>query len=140
MLGGLSVLGLQLALFGTSPWAEWISALPAFRQTLIDGDLLWLMISPAGMAEYWGLPPFPFWMLGGLAAVAAIVALAKRAEGFALVALITLASLIASPYAILTDLVAVVPFIAALCWSQSNRNQANAVSVGAVAGSRSGSS
>lgn len=111
-LGALGMLLLELALFGVQPWFDWIAALPAFRETLINGDLLWIMVNPAGVAENWGLPALPFLIFGICLGIAAVARAARHVEGIELAALITITSLISVPYAVAHDLLAALPFAA----------------------------
>ena len=63
------------------------------------------------VADRFGLPSFPFLFLG-LIVGAATVYLCRDSEPLEKAAAITLGSLLASPYAIAYDLIAVLPFLA----------------------------
>jgi hypothetical protein len=111
-LAGLAACLLSVPLFGLDRWSEWINALPAFQQILIDGKLLKYLVSPAGVAQYWGLPQLPFLLAGIALGLAAVAGAARRAHGIELAALIVTASLLASPYALATDAIPILPFLA----------------------------
>ena len=106
----------SIALFGLDPWVAWIKALPEFRSVLIEDNVISRVITPAGRAEYAGLPSWPF-LLGGLAiGAAAVAALARKVENEELVGLIVAASLVASPYAHVHDSIALMPVCLVLMW------------------------
>lgn len=98
-----------LALYGFQPWIEWFNALPAFREALFRIRAIEQVITPYGMADRLGLNPVPLLALSAALAVAAIVVSAKRVEGIYLVAAIVGASIVASPYALRHDTIALVP-------------------------------
>ena len=105
-------LSASLLVFGVQPWSDWVGAFPSFHQVLVDRDLLWIVISPAGTAERFGLPPLPFLLIGIAIAALAVVRAAPRVQGFELAALSVMASVLAAPYATLQDLLAALPFLA----------------------------
>ena len=116
-LGGASAaaafwLSASLLIYGLQPWKDWVGAFPSFHQVLVDRDLLWIIVSPAGTAERFGLPPVPFLLLGIAIAVLAVVRAAPKVQGFELAALSVMASVLAAPYATLQDLLAALPFLA----------------------------
>jgi hypothetical protein len=96
---------LTTLIFGSQIWQDWLDALPAFRNTLVSRDLFWVLITPAGLAERFALPPFPFWAAG--AAIAGFAVLRSKMDTRPL---IVCASLLAAPYAVGHDLVALLPF------------------------------
>ena len=104
-------LSVALLLYGLQPWKDWVGAFPSFHQVLVDRDLLWIIISPAGTAERFGLPPLPFLLIGIAVAAVAVVRAAPKAEGFELAALSVIASVLSAPYATLQDLLAALPFL-----------------------------
>lgn len=101
-----------LALFGLQPWFDWVGAFPAFRTTVENANLLRYMVTPAGVAEYYGIPGLPALVAGTLMGCAA-VALSRRVEGIHLAALIVAGSLLSSPYAMPHDMAAIIPACAA---------------------------
>lgn len=111
-VAGLAACLAATALFGFDRWAEWISAIPAFQQVLIEGGVLRYLVSPAGVAQYWGLPSLPFHLAGAALGLTAIAGAARKAEGIELAALVVTASLLASPYALATDVIPILPFLA----------------------------
>ena len=115
-VSGIAACALSIVIFGLEPWREWAAAIPAFQKVLIEGGVLRYLVSPAGVAQYWGYPGWPF-HLGGIAlGLAAIARSARKVEGIELAALIATASLLASPYALATDLIPVLPFLACAVW------------------------
>jgi hypothetical protein len=100
----LSVAG-SILFFGVHSWADWLLALPHFGNVVAERNLWWVTITPYGTAMRFGLNPWPFWIVGAAAAVYAAVRL--RADP---VFVSVLTSLLASPYAVAHDLVALLPF------------------------------
>ena len=94
-------------------WQDWINSLPAVRETMTSGKAS-SMITPAGRAEYYGLPQLRVLVAGLALGGAAIVFAARRVEKEMLAALIAAASLAASPYAHVHDTIALVPVCALL--------------------------
>ena len=109
IVGGLGALGVQLAVTGLQPWYDWIATLPEFKADLIRRHILDDTITPAGFAENLGLNPQPFLILGIIVAAIAVFRLARRVEGIQLVALMVGSAILASPYALTHDTVALMP-------------------------------
>ena len=107
--GLLGCIIVELALYGPKLWIDWFNALPAFRQALFEIGAMGQVITPYGMADWRGLNPVPFLVVSAALAVVAVVVSAKRVEGIYLVALIVGASILASPYALRHDTIALVP-------------------------------
>jgi hypothetical protein len=99
----------SLLLYGVTTWQEWINALPLFHQVLVVEDVLIHTIAPAAKAEFYGLHPLPFWLLGAAIACAAIVQYGRRLERGYLAALLVAASLMAAPYALPHDTMVLIP-------------------------------
>jgi hypothetical protein len=95
----------SVLLFGVHSWTDWLGALPHFGNVVAERNLWWVTITPYGTAMRFGLNPWPFWAAG--AAVALYAAVRSRADP---VFVSVLASLLASPYAVAHDLVALLPF------------------------------
>lgn len=108
-LGAAVLVLASLAFFGTGYWADWLSALPAFRETLIQDGVLDRVVTPAGRAEFAGLPAWPFLLAGLFLGGAAIYSAAARLEGVQLIALVVASSLVAAPYAHVHDTIALIP-------------------------------
>jgi hypothetical protein len=110
---GLAVL-ISLFAYGPTIWVEWVRAFPHFHDIIMRFNVLSMAVTPAGRAEYFGLPVLPV-LLGSVAiGVAAVVVMAKRVEGEMLIALIAGSSLAASPYAHTHDTMALIPACIAL--------------------------
>ena len=114
IVGGMAIgsIGLVLAsliVFGPGLWATWAGALPAFKETLVVDGVLDRVVTPAGRAEWVGMPAWPFILIGLGLGTAAIFSFARKLEGAPLVALIVTASLVASPYAHVHDTLPLVP-------------------------------
>ena len=99
----------ELALYGPQVWFDWLNSVPAFRQSLFKIGAMGQVITPYGMADWRGLNPLPFFVVSAALAVGAIVVSARRAEGVYLIAAIIGASILASPYALRHDTIALVP-------------------------------
>ena len=108
-VGLLGCVTAELALYGVQPWLDWFNAIPAFREALIEIRAAEQVITPYGIADHLGFSPVPFLALSTALAVAAIVVSAKHVEGIYLVAAIVGASILASPYALRHDTIALVP-------------------------------
>jgi alpha-1,2-mannosyltransferase len=105
-LAVFAAIALSVLLYGLRPWQDWADAIPAFHQTLINRNLFWVTITPAGTAERFGLDPRFAWGIG--AVLAAIAAVRSKIQDTRAVVVYT--SLLAAPYAVTHDLVALLPF------------------------------
>ena len=99
----------ELVLYGPQLWFDWLNSMTAFREALYRIGAISQVITPYGVADRLGLNPLPFLVVSAALAVAAIVVSAKRFEGVYLVAAIVGASILASPYALRHDTIALVP-------------------------------
>ena len=99
----------ELVLYGPQLWLDWLNSMTAFREALYRIGAISQVITPYGMVDRLGLNPLPFLGVSAALAVAAIVVSAKRVEGIYLIAMIVGASLLASPYALRHDTIALVP-------------------------------
>jgi hypothetical protein len=104
---------ISLAAFGIGIWESWVGSLDHFHEIVIKNGVLTVMVTPAAAAELWGLPSWPFMVLGAAAGIWLVIRCRNHAPLFQATA-IAAGSLLASPYAVLYDLVSVVPFLA---WS-----------------------
>lgn len=109
-IGFVSIIAASVVLFGTGTWAAWFASLENFRSVVLSNGVLGVMITPAGVAQNHGLQPLPF-MLGGALIGIWLIYRAHRLQPLAQSAAIATASLLAAPYAVIYDLVAVVPFL-----------------------------
>jgi len=107
----LFILLLSFAVFGPDRWPEWISSMDHFHHAVSKMGLLTLGVTPAMIAERFGLPPLPFMILGTVAG-AGLLYMCRSVDPLAKSAAIVIASLMAAPYALAYDLASVVPFLA----------------------------
>ncbi|MCF2514824.1 DUF2029 domain-containing protein [Sphingomonas sp. G124] len=107
----ISLVLLTVAMFGIETWAAWLGSLDHFRSIVVRNGVLNVTITPASVAVLWHLPPVPFLILG--ATLGAWIAI-YCCDGDPLIrsAAIVTGSLLASPYAVIYDLAALVPFLA----------------------------
>jgi hypothetical protein len=82
-----------------------------FRTVLTDSDVLNIGVSPAAVAENFGLPALPF-LIAGAGVGAALVYLCRNMEPLEKATAIGAGSILAAPYALAYDLVIIMPFIA----------------------------
>jgi hypothetical protein len=102
---------LSLVLFGPALWLDWLRSLQHFHQEVLDLYILPVATSPAAVAERFGYPPSVFLAVGTCVG-AGVVYLCRDAEPLEKAAAITVGSIMASPYALVYDLTAVMPFLA----------------------------
>lgn len=112
-IGCLLMIAATFIFLDRSLWAGWYDAMINFNQIVQRGEMI-RTISPASAAVEAGLPSLPFLIAGLALATVAVITTAPKAEGVQLVALVTAASLVASPYAHLYDAVALIPACVAL--------------------------
>jgi hypothetical protein len=115
--GGFATVLTTIGLYGAEPWLDWFHDIPWFENAMITFDLPRHMITLTSVGLRLGMNPFPWWLVGTCVALFAVVRLSRRVEGIFLAALITSASAISSPYALVHDLVAAMPAVAALILS-----------------------
>ena len=106
-----ATVAVSLLLFGPERWPEWIGSMGYFHHAIMDSSIVKVAITPAALAEHFGFAPLPF-LLGGIVAGCVIVYLNRDAEPLQKAAAITTGSIIASPYALVYDLTAVMPLMA----------------------------
>lgn len=103
-------------LFGGDIWNTWIGSLPEFRFRLeimgISG------ISPAAVADGFGLNPLPFLVLGGGLGVWLVYA-CRNMPPIETAAAIGTASILAAPYALTYDLAVIAPFLVCAVFRKS---------------------
>jgi hypothetical protein len=112
-IGCLLMVAASLVVLDPSLWAGWLESLIDFNQIVQRGEME-RTIAPASAAASAGLPSLPFVIAGLTLGTAAVVTCAPKLEGVHLVALITAASLLSSPYAHIYDAVALIPACVAL--------------------------
>ena len=106
----ITIVLVALLAFGIQPWIDWLASLDNFRNILNVSQILRNGASPAGQAEWLGYPLLPFIILGMI--VGAWLLYGCRHLGpVETTAAVATASIFASPYAMVYDLAAVVPFL-----------------------------
>ena len=108
-----AICALATAIFGAGIWSDWLSSIPYFQQVVSDRALWMSGVSPAAFARAIGIPMLPMLVLGALAGLV----LASRAGALDdrhKAALVATASLLAAPYALRYDLVAIAPLMSLL--------------------------
>jgi hypothetical protein len=104
------IVAVSLAAFGVETWQQWFQSLDHFHDIVVRNGVLTVMVTPAGVAELWGLPPLPFMVAGGVLG-AWLVVRSRDHSPLIQATAIAAGSMMAAPYAIMYDLVAVVPFL-----------------------------
>lgn len=97
--------------FGPDRWPEWLASMDHFHRAVTETGIVNVGMSPAVIAERFGLPGLPFMLLGTLAGTG-IVYLCRNLPTLEKATAIALGSILAAPYALAYDLTAVVPFLA----------------------------
>ena len=108
----VAVLLLTLLAFGPAVWADWFDGLGYFHAVLIEKKIIGSAPTLAGQAEWWGLPPLPFLLLG-MGIGSWLVFACRRMGPLGVCAAIAAGSLLSSPYALTYDLAPIIPFLAA---------------------------
>lgn len=108
-IGSGVLIAQSVLLYGIQTWLDWFNALPLFRYILFVEYVLDHTITPAGKAEHLGYPSLLVWLLAAAISCAAIIQFARRLERGHLAALTVAASLMASPYALPHDTLALIP-------------------------------
>jgi len=111
---------LTTALFGTSIWLDWQTALPLFQELVLRRGLSVSAVSPAAFAGTLGLPRLLLLMVGCAAALVMAI-MSRRLDNRELAAMIAGASLLAAPYGLRYDLVAIAPAMAAVILTDRSR-------------------
>ena len=107
-----------IALFGARMWSGWIDAIPAFQHIVAHRGLSMSAVSPAAFATSLGLPRLPLLLLGCAAALVISVKSARLGDAER-AAMIATASLLAAPYALRYDLIAIAPAMASAVLSST---------------------
>ena len=111
-LSAISMILLATAVYGVDAWWAWLSALPDWKQVLVENYVFDHTITFAGLAMKLKLAAWPFLLMGILVSLIAAHGLSRKLTGAPLAALITCCSALASPYALPHDLVAAMPALA----------------------------
>lgn len=99
-----------LFVFGSAIWVEWADSMSYFRFALNDLNIIGSSASLASQAEWWGLPPAPFLILGIALGIGLVVA-CRNGPPLEKCAAIGAGSILAAPYSLTYDLAAVMPFM-----------------------------
>ena len=108
------------ALLGTHLWPEWAEAIPAFQQIVAHRGLSMSAVSPAAFATSIGLPRSPLLLIGCAAALFVAIK-SRRLNDRECAAMIATASLLAAPYALRYDLIAIAPAMTAVILGATGR-------------------
>ena len=112
-LGGALMVLASLTFLDPSLWLRWVEGMGNFNGMIGSGAMP-KVVSPAGVAAAAGLPMLPFIVSGLALGTAAVTIAARKADDAQLIALVTAASLVASPYAHSYDTIALIPACVAL--------------------------
>lgn len=112
----LIIVLVALLAFGIQPWFDWLASLDHFRAVLNEYNILRAAISPANWAERLGIAPLPVMLLGA-AFGSWIVYRCRNLGPVEVTAAVATASIFASPYALVYDMAAVVPFLVLTVWN-----------------------
>lgn len=102
-----------VSFYGVDRWAEWLASMDHFKQALGNINAFRIGISPAMWAQYVGLNPLPFIILGAMGG-AVLVYLCRDTGPLEKCTAIIAGSLMGAPYALDYDLVGLFPFLALL--------------------------
>lgn len=108
-----AICALATAIFGAGIWADWLGSIPHFNQVVSDRGLWASAVSPAAFGRAIGVPMPPMLVLGCLASLV-LASRASRLDYRHKAALVATASLLAAPYALRYDLVAIAPLMSML--------------------------
>ncbi len=123
-----AIVAISLGAFGSETWEQWFASFDHFQEIVIKNGVLTVAVTPAAAAQLWGLPPLPFMVVG--AALGSWLVVRCRGHAPLLQATaIGAGSLLSSPYAIMYDLVVVVPFLA---WSVFRGSMLSALVISSV--------
>jgi hypothetical protein len=104
------ILAASVMAFGFKTWAAWLAMLDHFNMIVAKNGVLMVVITPAGVAERWGLTQVPF-LVAGAAFGSWVIVKCRGLDPLHKATAVSAGSLLAAPYAIIYDLTAVVPFL-----------------------------
>lgn len=107
----LATILLALLIFGPDRWPEWLASMNHFHHAVADTGVITVATTPAAVAERFGYAPLPFLILGAIAG-AVVVFACRDSQPLEKAAAITIASIMASPYALVYDLTIAMPVLA----------------------------
>lgn len=99
--------------YGLDTWFVWLGSLDEFHEMVRTEGVFSVAVTPAAMAEYWGLDPLPV-LIASASFGAYLVFKCRHQPTLVLTAAVGCGSLFAAPYALIHDLAVIVPFLA---WS-----------------------
>lgn len=120
VLTALLLTVIAIGIFGAQVWSVWIGAIPTFQHIVAHRGLSMSAVSPAAFATSLGLPRLPLLLLGCSAALVISVKSARLSDAER-AAMIATASLLAAPYALRYDLIAIAPAMASVILSSPGR-------------------
>jgi hypothetical protein len=120
VLTALLLTVIAIGIFGAQVWSVWIGAIPTFQHIVAHRGLSMSAVSPAAFATSLGLPRLPLHLLGCSAALVISVKSARLSDAER-AAMIATASLLAAPYALRYDLIAIAPAMASVILSSPGR-------------------
>lgn len=106
----IAVVALQAALLGPHLWIDWLAALRAFPEAVERAGAYAGSVGPPGVAAHFGLPGWPFLLIGMALAALLLHKRGRAAEGSEFAALLIIAGGLISPYMLVYDLVGAMPF------------------------------
>ena len=111
----------SLLIYGTAAWFDWIGLMPSFREALVTQNILDRAVSIAAFSSSYGYSFALFFVSALVLAAALLVWLAPQHEGGQLACLIIGFSVVAAPYSLLHDTVALVPLAASILMAKGFR-------------------
>lgn len=106
-----AIILLALLLFGPDRWPEWLAALDRLHAAVAGSNIERLGITPAMVADRFGLGQTIGWAIG-IAAGLALALKGRKDDPLDRATLIGVASLLAAPYALRYDMTVAMPFVA----------------------------
>ena len=105
------IVGLTTGIFGGSIWSAWVRSFPNFHEVLIRDGVLNVAVTPAGVAENLGTPAIVAEICGAVIGIL-IILFARPSGPLEQAAILSSASILAAPYALVYDLMPMAPFLA----------------------------
>lgn len=116
VVGFLAIVGTSVLVFGQKAWIEWYHSMSNFHAVLDKDNVLGVAITPAAAAEHVHFPPIPFLIAGSLIGIWLVIRCRKLGPMETSAAIAT-GSLLAAPYALTYDLVAIAPLLVAAAFA-----------------------
>ncbi len=125
-IASAAIAEISVLAYGFEAWKAWLASLDHFNAIVHKNGVLYVTVTPYATAQHWGMSGLPF-LFAGVAAGALLVIACRDKPPLHQAAAIAAGSLLTSPYAIIHDLSAVVPFLA---WSVFRGSIASAIAMG----------